>query len=133
MDITLIWQFITALPKIQEAIRQGGNVLEVIQRLAPTILPLLQSLGTQFFPTVDPAKATQAGIDVVFDADGTMWVQNGLNKLGQSPALTVDGKYGKATKAAVSAYQTSHGLKVDGWAGPKTSAAMALDLAKLVP
>ncbi len=129
MDFNLIWQFINVIPKVQAALAQGGSVIAIIQKLAPDILPILQSLGTQFFPTVDPAKAIQAGIDVVFDIDGTTWVQNNLNRLGAS--LKVDGKYGPATKAAVSAYQTKKGLKVDGWCGPKTSGALATDVAAL--
>ena len=131
MDINLIWQFINLVPKIQAALAQGGNVLAIIQRLAPDLLPLIQQLGVQFFPTVDPAKAVQAGVDVVFNSDGTMWVQNNLNAYNKNTALAVDGKYGDGTKAAVSAYQTAHGLKVDGWCGPKTSGSLAVEVSKL--
>ncbi len=129
----MIMELINIIPKIQDALRQGGSVLDIIKRLAPDLLPFIQQIGTQIFPTVDPNKAIQAGIDVIFDKDGTMWVQNQLNTLGQSPALAVDGSYGPMTKAAVSAYQTKKGLVVDGWAGPKTSAALAIDVAKLTP
>lgn len=133
MNLDVILQIINVLPKIQDALRTGGSVIGVITKLAPDLLPILTALGTKFFPQVPAASTAQAAIDVVFDSDGTKWVQNGLNALGQKPPLVVDGAYGPATKAAVSAYQTAHALKVDGWAGPKTSAAMAIELAKLVP
>lgn len=131
MNWTLIIQLINVIPKIQEAIRQGGNVLTIIQNLAPDLMPILQQIGAQLFPTVDSSKSAQAAIESIFDVDGTMWVQNQLNALGQTPPLTVDGSYGPLTTAAVKAYQTKKGLKVDGWAGPKTSASLAADVAKL--
>jgi cell wall-associated NlpC family hydrolase len=36
----------------------------------------------------------------------------------------VDGKFGPLTDAAVRNFQKQHGLKVDGWAGPQTMAAL---------
>lgn len=40
----------------------------------------------------------------------------------QGASLAVDGWYGSLTRAAVSAFQASHGLTVDGYAGPATQA-----------
>lgn len=52
------------------------------------------------------------------------WLQTRLAELGFDPG-PVDGSYGSLTKAAVAAFQESHGdLTVDGWAGPATMAAM---------
>lgn len=45
-----------------------------------------------------------------------------LNARGAT--LAVDGYYGPATRAAVRAYQASHGLVVDGLAGPLTQASL---------
>lgn len=45
-------------------------------------------------------------------------LQRQLNAHGAS--LTVDGNFGSATEAAVKSFQSSHGLSVDGIAGPQT-------------
>lgn len=46
-------------------------------------------------------------------------LQANLNRLGHGP-LKVDGDFGERTETAVKAFQTMHGLKPDGWAGPRT-------------
>ncbi len=51
-------------------------------------------------------------------------IQGALNRLGARPPLSVDGDCGTATKAAVNAFQASHGCAVDGWVGPQTIAAI---------
>lgn len=48
-----------------------------------------------------------------------------LNKAGASPAIPVDGLNGQATRGAITTFQASHGLFVDGLLGPKTWAALA--------
>ena len=45
-------------------------------------------------------------------------LQTNLLALGYS--VTVDGDFGNGTGTAVKAFQTSAGLKSDGWAGPRT-------------
>ena len=59
------------------------------------------------------------------------WLQDSLNTLGAEPPLDVDGEYGPATNKAVSAYQKSHGIVVDGWAGPETISSIVDELDKM--
>ena len=75
-----------------------------------------------------PAVAAQAKPiypeGTVAPVGSVAWVQNELNALGVLPNIVVDGDYGPATKASVAKFQGSHGLFVDGVAGPKTIAAL---------
>ncbi|WP_043878882.1 peptidoglycan-binding protein [Azorhizobium caulinodans] len=59
--------------------------------------------------------------------DATADLQESLNALGYS--LTVDGRQGPATTAAIRDFQSRNGLKADGIAGPVTLAALAARLA----
>jgi len=43
---------------------------------------------------------------------------------GHMASLAVDGRFGAGTLAAVKAFQRRHKLKVDGWVGPQTRAAL---------
>lgn len=58
---------------------------------------------------------------------GTVWLQQSLNSLGFGP-LVVDGNYGRRTREAVRAFQTSKGLEADGFAGPRTMPAIEASL-----
>lgn len=51
-------------------------------------------------------------------------LQNRLNNAGLQPPLTIDGKFGPNTDAAVRAFQTQNNLQVDGQAGPQTLGAL---------
>jgi peptidoglycan hydrolase-like protein with peptidoglycan-binding domain len=55
-------------------------------------------------------------------------LQDSLNRIGSSDErgrpVSVDGDYGTHTKAAVERFQRSHGLEVDGVAGPRTMEAI---------
>ena len=63
-----------------------------------------------------------AGVGIAEKAKGEVkTLQAGLNEV-MAAKLTVDGFYGAATKAAVSAFQKKFGLQVDGVAGPRTFA-----------
>jgi lysozyme family protein len=53
-------------------------------------------------------------------AGTTTALQKALNRAGASPPIAVDGSYGRETRRAVVAFQTAHGLEVDGIAGPET-------------
>lgn len=53
-------------------------------------------------------------------------IQSKLNEKGANPPLKVDGEWGPKSKAALIAYQSSHGLKPDGIPGPLTLASLGL-------
>lgn len=50
-------------------------------------------------------------------------LQLNLTLLGYKPG-SIDGRYGKATKSAVQAFQREHNLAPDGWAGSRTLTAI---------
>jgi hypothetical protein len=56
-------------------------------------------------------------------------LQKALVTIGAAPSLTVDGKYGPSTQAAVTAFQQSNGLTADGVVGKETAAAINAALA----
>ncbi|MGY3359735.1 hypothetical protein ACVWZK_006398 [Bradyrhizobium sp. GM0.4] len=62
-------------------------------------------------------SAPTAGLPQV-NLTSVSWLQQRLNAYGA--VLTVDGDLGPKTKAAVVAFQSSHGLAADGIAGPLT-------------
>ena len=59
------------------------------------------------------------------------WLQQALNDLGAQPRITVDGRYGPQTTAAVKWFQALAGVPVDGVAGDVTRAALKLKLATI--
>jgi lysozyme family protein/peptidoglycan hydrolase-like protein with peptidoglycan-binding domain len=59
---------------------------------------------------------------------GVRWLQDSLNKI-QGAGLTVDGSYGRHTRAAVRRFQSLHSLSVDGQAGDLTCSAIDVELA----
>lgn len=119
----------TAIKAFQAAkgLMQDGQVtsalklaLEVaIVAMAASNNPIGQSA------TVLNAKAPPPQVNTISD------VQHALNVLGASPQLTVDGKNGPKTEAAVKAFQIAHGLTADGIAGPQTKTALALALSQV--
>jgi hypothetical protein len=54
--------------------------------------------------------------------DLVVWIQEHLVSAGESDMI--DGSYGPSTQAAVQAFQSAHGLTVDGIVGPETWAAL---------
>lgn len=57
-------------------------------------------------------------------------LQENLNALGYGP-LEADGIFGSQTEIAVRAFQSSAGLTVDGWAGPRTLKAIGEEMKAL--
>lgn len=74
------------------------------------------------FPKLTGAESATPKYDV-------KWLQESLNKLGAK--VTVDGRYGEATREAVRKFQSEHGLESDGWSGALTTAAIVEALEKI--
>jgi peptidoglycan hydrolase-like protein with peptidoglycan-binding domain len=79
-------------------------------------------------PVLTPVVTSQTMASVPPNA-AIRQLQHNLNLLGQQPPLAEDGINGPKTIAAVQAFQTAHGLTVDGIAGPQTNGAIAAALA----
>jgi putative chitinase len=78
---------------------------------------------------LDQRKAWLARWKSAFAGDagaggGTVWVQEVLNRLGQEPPLTLDGRFGPITINALKVFQARHGLDQDGKVAPATLAAL---------
>jgi lysozyme family protein len=58
-------------------------------------------------------------------AQDALWIQQRLNAKGVDPQVIEDGSYGRITRQAVMAFQKMRRLTIDGFAGPKTIAALA--------
>lgn len=126
----LVLRLIQFVPQIQAALK-AGSIFALLPQLAPQIMSIFQELGAELFPTLPVDQQTQAGA-VIADPAKVLFIQGALNKLGlANPPLVVDGYYGSMTKAAVTAFQTAHGMTVDGWAGDVTAAALQAELDKL--
>lgn len=117
--LPIILRLIDLAPKIQQTLSQKQSVPDLINGLAPDLLPVLKDIGSTLFPNISPAHQVNASV-LGFDVEHVKDIQTELNRHGASPQLVVDGKYGEGTKAAVRAFQTAHHLTVDGWAGNDT-------------
>jgi peptidoglycan hydrolase-like protein with peptidoglycan-binding domain len=84
----------------------------------PTPNPVA-ALNTQLAALITPSGASNFSIQTNQD------VQKALNTLGYgNPPLTVDGKIGPLSVAAIKAFQSAHSLTSDGVAGPQTKSAL---------
>ncbi len=86
--------------------RKKRSVLLIVMAL---LLTLTVQATAAAYPTLRP---NDSGEEV-------RRMQIALNQLGYATG-GIDGKYGPATEAAVRLFQSQHGLKVDGKAGPNT-------------
>ena len=71
-------------------------------------------------PYTEPSKVLKYG------DKGAAWLQWHLKKCGAK--VSIDGKFGPNTKAALISFQKAHGLATDGVAGSKTRQALKLEV-----
>ncbi len=135
MDVLSIIQLAAGLAptvkSILDAATGNDSIVAKIKEISTPLAGILETVGESLFPKAAPALRVAAGAMAAFDPDVTKWLQGSLNALiVPSPNLVVDGLYGPKTRAAVEQLQAANGLRVDGWAGSITQAAIAAALAK---
>lgn len=132
--LPLLMRILQILPQIQDAMKSGTSIFVLLQKFAPDLISILTGIGGQLFPELPAPSQTQIG-GLMMDPVKVRGIQGQINKLGLvNPPLETDGLYGAKTKAAVMAFQTAHNVvPADGWAGDQTTAALALEVAKLTP
>ena len=96
------------------------------RRVAIPAMP--DSAAPQPAPASKPKPKTDHILRRGAKGEYVLELQKHLVALGYGP-LVADGDFGKATEAAVKAFQQDHGLKADGWAGNRTQAAIGKALA----
>ena len=84
-------------------------------------------ISSKFPPPPPPSDFKPSGDNRSDEPEGSLsWVQARLNALGVAkPVLAIDGMEGPMTEHAIATFQASHGLHVDGIAGPQTIKALA--------
>lgn len=80
---------------------------------------------------VNATAAPQEAFRAAKPDSSTRWLQQALDDLGYQPKITVDGRYGPQTTAAVKWFQQLASVAVDGVAGDVTRAAIKLRLAAI--
>lgn len=120
-----IISLIKVIPQIREAWDSSatnsiGKVQAVIKDT--DLIPTLEALGSELFPDLSPTIHAAAAALVVAHPNSTSWLQSALNVIQSSgyisfgAPLAVDGYYGPKTTAALKALQTKVGLPVTGFA-----------------
>lgn len=122
--LPLIMQGVDLARSINNQRTDGAQVIDIVRSSLPTVFNLFTSVGQTLFPEL-PAQSQVGAASVVLDTERTKRIQTALNAKGA--ALVVDGRYGSATKAAVSAFQRANPpLVVDGWAGVATQKVLSV-------
>ena len=112
------------LPQSSTASQQGGvevlpiETSPITQGVPPIAGPTNPSQIGSGSSTISSASAVSS-----FGLTRDQQIQTALKNAGLYQGA-VDGKLGPASKRAIQAFQTAHGLKADGKVGPKTWAAL---------
>ena len=118
--------------RVAATVGVAGGLMAAGSAIPANAAPAKASAVTVAAPAAAPAvafAATIAYLTVTLRQGNSNYGQNKtlqrrLNALGAT--LTVDGRFGAKTLAAVKKYQRSKGLQADGIVGPKTRKALKL-------
>jgi putative chitinase len=91
-------------------------------------LPQREALFNKIFPLLKTDSDPPDPVDAADEDDKVTSLQQALNDLGANPMLVVDGRFGPATRRAVTEFQAAVGIVADGIPGPVTEAAIKLRL-----
>lgn len=129
-DLLSVINLLPTAKKILDTATSNKGIVETITKIVPQLAPVLEALGSRVFPKVAPELHIAAGLMMAYDQDKTIWLQQSVNALlPDEQDIKVDGVYGPATRDAVEKVQAQiPGLKVDGWAGKVTQAAIEFAL-----
>lgn len=116
-----IMQAVSLSKEIAASVKSNASVTSILEKHSQPVVDLVTKAGAELFPNLTTTQQVQAGA-TRFDMTTAKRIQTQLVALGAK--LDVDGYYGNATKTAVKAFQSSHGLDADGWVGPLTQAAL---------
>ena len=130
--ISLAFRYAPTIKELIDVALSNEDLVAKLKDMSKPLSLVFEGIGALVFPKAAPELHSAAVVMAAFDPNVTKWVQASCNQLlDPSPNLTVDGLYGSKTLAAVEALQTKLGLKVDGWAGNLTQAAIGAALAAI--
>ena len=90
------------------------------------LIPGVSYGGAAVVPINHPARLYHIGAPNM-DRDVIRAIQTALAARGFDPG-PIDGRFGENTAAAVGAFQSAHGLVMDGEVGPQTAAALGVTI-----
>lgn len=125
MDAALLFKLYSNRAKVGRLLKLMTLAIEAIKPDIPEIIAVGSELAAELYPDFGRQSAATKPL-ASFDVK---WLQTSLNALGQK--IPVDADYGKATRDAVTAFQATHGLIPDGWAGVETCSAIIVALTKV--
>lgn len=120
--------------QVQPMLNRMRPTVDAAMKEWDTIYPAMQQVmdvvGVHASVGQSPQQAVSAinqSLTLAHPEVDVKWMQNALRVCGFDPG-PADGVYGQRTNKAVTDYQKSRGLQVDGWPGPQTISSLHKDM-----